>query len=82
MGWLDRIIFPQRRGSADIAYEQAMGVSDDLIQRMRETSSSKDAARAVMADVWAQSHKIPFMTTVIETVQEMKSGIVQSPTDK
>lgn len=82
MGLLDRIIFPRRSGTADIAYQLAMGESGDLIRRMREDSNSKDAARAVMADVWAQSHNVPFMATVVEAVQEIKSGIEQRPEDQ
>jgi hypothetical protein len=73
MGWLDRIISPGRgRTASSIAYQQAMGVSDDLIRKMREHSGSNDAARAVMADIWAQRHNIPFLTSAYETVQEMK----------
>ena len=72
MGLLSRFIAPRWRGASDIAYEQAMGVSDDLIRKMREYSGSNDAARAVMADVWAQRHNIPFLTSTYETVQEMK----------
>jgi len=57
------------------AYVTAINESSDLLRRMREHSRSTDAARAVMADVWAQNHNIPFMTTVYEAVQEAKSGI-------
>ena len=74
MGFLERLIFPRRRGHSDIAYQQAMGASDDLIRRMRESSGSHDAARAVMSDIWAQHHNIPFMTSVYETVREMKAA--------
>lgn len=73
MRLLDRIL-PRRRGASDLAYQQAMGVSDDLIRRMRQHSASNDAARAVMADVWSQRHNVPFMTSTYETVQEMKVG--------
>lgn len=61
----------------DVAYEAAMNESDDLLRQMREASRSSDAARAVMADIWAQHHNVPFMTTVVEAVQEMKSGLEQ-----
>lgn len=73
-------IFPDRTGGpvvpsrGDIAYADAMRESDDLLRRMRESSGSSDAARAIMSDVWAQSHNIPFLTTVYESVQEAKSG--------
>lgn len=74
MRLLDRILSPRGRPTSDVAYQQAMGVSDDLIRQMREHSASNDAARAVMADIWAQRHNIPFMTSTYETVQEMKVG--------
>lgn len=74
MRFLSRIFRPQRRGESDIAFRRAMGVSSDLIRRMRETSNSNDAVRAVMSDIWAQSHNVPFMVTVFEAVQEAKSG--------
>jgi hypothetical protein len=66
-------------GPGDIAYDRAMNESADLLNRMREYSCSTDAARAVMADVWAQNHNVPFVTSVYQTVQEMKSGIEQKP---
>lgn len=66
----------------EVSYKQAMKVSDELLERMRETSRSTDAARAIMADVWAQNHNVPFITTVFESVEEMKSGAEQKPVDK
>lgn len=72
MRLLERIFAPRVRGDVDTAYRAAMGVSSELIEKMREYSSSNDAARAVMADVWAQRHNIPFLTSTFETVQEMK----------
>lgn len=65
----------------DLAYDRAIAVSDELIQHMQEASRSKDAVRAVMADIWAQRKNVPFMTTVVEAVQEAKSPVVQSPYD-
>jgi len=59
---------------ADRAFGAAMQISDDLISNMREASKSKDVFRAVMADIWAQHHNIPFMATVYEAVREMKSA--------
>lgn len=79
MRLIDRIFSPRARPCAsDIAYHTAMGVSDELIQRMRDHSNSSDPARAVMADVWAQRRNVPFMATVFESVEEMKSGTVYS----
>lgn len=66
----------------DIAYAAAMTMSDDILERMQTTSRSTDAARAVMADIWSQNHNIPFLTTIIETVQEMKAPIEQDPHDR
>jgi hypothetical protein len=74
MSLLDRLFARRSSGASEITYRRAMGVSKDLLNRMREASQSKDAARAVMADVWAQAHNVPFMTTVYEAVQEAKSG--------
>jgi hypothetical protein len=45
-----------------------------LIRKMREYSTSNDAARAVMADIWAQRNNVPFMTSAFETVREMKAA--------
>ncbi len=80
-------LFPDRRGApvptrGDVAYAAAMGESDDLLERMHQNSRSTDVARAVMADIWSQNHNIPFLTTVVETVQEMKAPIAQRPEDK
>lgn len=80
-------IFPNRSGKpaptqGDRAYAAVMGESDDLLKRMRENSGSTDAARAVMADVWSQHHNVPFMTTVVEAVQEAMAPLKQSPTDQ
>jgi hypothetical protein len=82
MRLLERIFGCKRPVRADIAYATAMRVSDDFIRRMQEMSGSKDAARAVMADIWAQNHNVPFITTIVETVEEMKSGIYQRPSDR
>lgn len=82
MRLLDRIFSPRRSGAADHAYSQAMGESGDLLRRMREHSNSNDAVRGIMADVWAQHRNIPFLTSVYETVQEMKvapNGSAQPP---
>lgn len=64
--------------NADRTYARAMAVSDDLLKKMHDYSRSTDAARAVMADVWAQNHNIPFMVTVYEAVEEAKSGAIFS----
>lgn len=80
-------MFPDRSGqpaptNGDAAYEAAMCASAELLERMREASGSNDPARAVMADIWAQNRNMPFLTAVVETVEEMKSSIEQKPTDR
>lgn len=69
--------------SATPAYDRAMSVSDDLLSKMQDYSArSTDAARAVMADIWAQNRNVPFMTTVVEAVEEAKSPLEQKPSDR
>jgi hypothetical protein len=68
------------RGEA--AYAKAMATSDDLLTRMRSASQSTDPFRALLADIWAQHHNVPFMTTVVEAVEEAKSPLEQRPEDK
>ena len=65
----------------DMAYAAAMMETDEVLKHMRESAESTDAARAVMADVWAQNRNIPFLTTVIEAVEEAKSPLEQRPDD-
>jgi hypothetical protein len=77
-GLIARIFGRKSESRGDGAYHEAMRVSGDLLKRMSDSSSSTDAARAVMADVWAQNNNIPFLTTVYEAVQEAKSGIDRS----
>lgn len=79
MRFLNRIFRPQRRKASDIAFRRAMGVSSDLINRMRQHSTSNDAARAVMADIWDHHRNIPFMATVYEAVEEMKVPRANGP---
>ena len=71
-GLLARIFGPRAESKDDSAYREAMRVSGDLLARMRDSSSSTDAARGIMADVWAQNNNIPFLTTVFEAVSEVK----------
>lgn len=66
----------------DLAYARAMNESDELIEYMRSNSSSSDPARAVMADIWRQNNNVPFMVTIVETVEELKSPIEQRASDK
>ena len=78
IGWFHR----HGPSQGDVAYRRAMAASDEVIRCMREASGSKDVARAVMADLWAQSHNVPYMTTVYEAAQEMKAPLAQRANDK
>jgi hypothetical protein len=71
------LIFGRRVPSSGIlASDRAFDETDSLIDRMREASQSKDAFRAVMADLWAQRHNIPYMTTMFEANAEMRSAVI------
>jgi hypothetical protein len=70
---------PPLPGAGEQVYQQAMTESRALREKMRECSSSTDAVRAVMADIWAQNNNVPFLVTVFEAVQEVKSGTDQKP---
>ena len=61
----------------DLAYAAAMDESDHLLKMLKDSARSTDAACAVMADIWAQHRNVPFLTTVTEAVQEMKSPLEQ-----
>lgn len=74
---LGRIFGGRAEARSEASYREAMKVSSDLLSKMREYSSSTDAARALMADIWSQNHNIPYLVTVYEASQEMRSGIEQ-----
>lgn len=63
-------------------YEAAMSASEDLIRKMRAAGSSIEAVRAVITDIWQRGHNVPFVTSIFETVQELKSGTDQNPHDR
>lgn len=63
----------------DSAYATAIRESDELLAKMRAAYASTDPVRQAMADIWAQHHNIPFMTTIHEAVQEMNAPIKQKP---
>jgi len=71
---------PPSRGSA--AYDTAMRISDELIEKMERASQSKDVVPAMMADIWLQRHNVPFVTTVYESVQEMKAATAAQKPDE
>lgn len=70
---------PPHPMEGDFAFAQAMEDSDDFLKKLREKSDLTKTARAIMADVLAQAHNMPFITTIYEAVQEMKSGTDQKP---
>ena len=75
MRLLRRIFGDQISSSpGNAAYESAMRRSDDLIKKMERASQSKDVVPAMFADIWLQRHNVPFMTTVFESVREMKAA--------
>jgi hypothetical protein len=80
--WLLRWANGGARSHGDVAYQRAMTATNEVLQYMRSASNSNDPARAVMADIWHQRHNVPFMTATMETVEEMKSPLQQSPLDK
>lgn len=63
----------------DEAYARAMNLSEDLLDKMQNYSRSTDAARAVMADIWAQRHNVPYMTTTVQVAQELNAAVYQDP---
>lgn len=67
-------LFARRQSPGDVAFNQATRENSELISHMREASGSTDAVRALMADIWAQHHNVPFLTTVYEAVREMKTA--------
>ncbi len=78
-GVINRLLGRNGAGDSTFAYDRAMAISDDLIARMQKASRSNDAARAVMADIWAQRNNIPYITTTFETAQELNAPIYQDP---
>lgn len=65
-------LFDRRQSPGDVAFNKATRANTELISHMREASGSKDAVRALMADIWFQHHNIPYMTAVYQTAREMK----------
>ena len=66
-GWL----VPHDSGPSDIAYREAMRVSDDLLDRMRNSAVAGDVNRTLLGALLARRNNIPFLTSVYETIQEM-----------
>ena len=62
-------------------YEAAMSSSSELIGRMRAINGPHDTVRALITDILAKGQNVPFVTSIFETVQELKSGTDQRPGD-
>lgn len=62
---------PVQASAAEDRYAVAVRESDDLLQKMRAAYASTDPVRQAMADIWAQRHNVPYVTSVYETVQEV-----------
>jgi hypothetical protein len=58
-------------GVAEVAYQKAMWVSDDLLEKLRHPSATNAASRALLHTLLEHQHNIPFLTSVYETVQEV-----------
>lgn len=63
-------------------YDAAMAVSGELIDKMRGANGAMDAVRELVTDILQRRHNVPIVTTIYETVQELKSGIEQDPQDR
>ncbi len=75
MTFLTRLFAPRpETTSGSAAAKEALAVSSDLIRQMQERSQSSDAVRALLADIWAQRHNVPYVTTVFEANREMKAA--------
>lgn len=71
MNFLGGLLFPQRGEGAGYAYWQAVRVSDDLLNHLRNPAAADEPSRSLFVVLWEKRHNIPFLTSVYETVQEM-----------
>lgn len=65
----------------DIAYAEVMRKSDDLLHRVNSSPPPSPSVVAVIVDIWSQRRNIPFLTTVVEAVEEGSAAIKQRPDD-
>lgn len=82
MAFINRILGREQRSSGSNAAEKALSVSDDLINRMRDASASKDPVRALLADIWAQRQNVPYIITMYESNREMKDATQYSDSNR
>lgn len=87
MALLDRIFGERFEGQpvpieGDLAYAKAMRMSDNLLDRMGSPGHLIEVTRETTASIWAQAGNVAFLTSVVQTVQEMKSPIEQRPEDQ
>lgn len=72
----------QPRATGLARAERALDESKKLIERMREASISGDPVRGIFADMWLERHNIPYVTTMFEANEEMKSATDQPNRDR
>lgn len=78
MGWFRQFVYGSSSlRNSDIPYYRAVAATNDVMARMASSPRTTDAARAIMSDIWAQAHNVPFMTTLYETTQEMNAPLKQ-----
>ena len=61
IGWI-RNKMSSPRPSHEDKYAQAMILTNEVEQKMRERAASPDPFRAVMADIWIQRHDVALVT--------------------
>lgn len=72
MGRLKEFLRPTTQYQPSAAYRDAMQVSNELIGDLRDGYKKNDVIRQLFSDIHEQRDNVPFVTTVYESVQEMK----------
>jgi hypothetical protein len=68
IGWARRKI--AQRCAHEEKYAQAMILTNEVEQKMRECAAAPDPFRAIMADIWFQNHDMARVTDAFEASQE------------
>lgn len=76
VNWVRDTLAP--RTVRDDKYEQAISLTDEVTEKMRERARSPDPFRALMADLFLQHHDIALVADAFEASQESK--IYRGPT--
>lgn len=77
--WINRHLFTAAPARGVVAYERAIGASNELIDKFEEASKSRDPIRAMFADMWLERHNVPYASTIYEAHQEMIAPLRQKP---